>query len=113
MSLGIAWLIARMMIWATSSVERKENVQFALTIGAIIGAIGLARMLKVSPVLALLSSRIVPRPGFPSLLFHDRVGCWLFAFLAVCIVGGLGSQLDACKNQANQENNECSPWATL
>lgn len=58
-SLGIAWLIGRLMLWATRRVERKENIQFALTIGAIIGAIGLARMLKVSPVLALLALGIL------------------------------------------------------
>jgi len=58
-SLGIAWLIGRLMLWATRHVERKENIQFALTIGAIIGAIGLARMLKVSPVLALLALGIL------------------------------------------------------
>lgn len=58
-SLGIAWLIGWLMRWVARSVERKENIQFALTIGAIIGAIGLARMLKVSPVLALLSLGIL------------------------------------------------------
>jgi len=58
-SLGIAWLIGRMMLWAADHIGRRENVQFALTIGAIIGAIGLARMLKVSPVLALLALGIL------------------------------------------------------
>jgi len=58
-SLGIAWLIGRIMLWAAEHVGRRENVQFALTIGAIIGAIGLARMLKVSPVLALLALGIL------------------------------------------------------
>ncbi|OGI58951.1 MAG: hypothetical protein A2V58_07545 [Candidatus Muproteobacteria bacterium RBG_19FT_COMBO_61_10] len=54
-SLAIAWLLGRLTLWAARRIGQRENVQFALTIGTIIGAIGLARMLNVSPLLTLLA----------------------------------------------------------
>jgi len=54
-SLTIALVLGRLTLWAARMIGRRENVQFALTVCTIIGAIGLARMLKVSPLLALLA----------------------------------------------------------
>jgi Kef-type K+ transport system membrane component KefB len=54
-SLGIAYAMSRLTLWAARHIGQRENVQFALTICTIIGAIGLARMLNVSPLLALLA----------------------------------------------------------
>jgi Kef-type K+ transport system membrane component KefB len=58
-SLVIAWLLARLMLWAARHLGQSENVQFALTAGTIIGAIGLSKMLNVSPLLALLGLGIL------------------------------------------------------
>lgn len=58
-SLVIAWVLARVMLWSARHLGQRENVQFALTVGAIIGAIGLSKMLNVSPLLALLGLGIL------------------------------------------------------
>ena len=54
-SLAIAGVLGRLTMWAVKRIGQRENVQFALVIGTIIGAIGLARMLNVSPLLTLLA----------------------------------------------------------
>ena len=54
-SLAIAWLLGKLTLWVAQHVGQHENVQFALAISTIIGAIGLARMLNVSPLLTLLA----------------------------------------------------------
>ena len=54
-SLAIAYLLGKLTLWAAQRIGQRENVQFALTICTIIGAIGLARMLNVSSLLALLA----------------------------------------------------------
>lgn len=54
-SLIIAYLFSRLTLWAAQRIGQRENVQFALTVCTIIGAIGVAQMLHVSSLLALLA----------------------------------------------------------
>jgi len=54
-SLAIAYGFSQLMLLAARRIGQHENIQFALTICVIIGAIGLARMLNVSPLISLLA----------------------------------------------------------
>lgn len=54
-SLVLAWLLARLLLFLAARFGRDEGVQFALILGTIVGAVGLAVMLKASFLLTLLS----------------------------------------------------------
>lgn len=69
------------MLWLANAYLDAERGADVLSIEALCG---LAAIL-----LALLSSRVGPRPRLPLPVAQDQVGRWLFAFLAVCIAGQL------------------------
>lgn len=54
-SLALAWALARLLLFLAARFGRDEGIQFALIIGMIVGAVGLAIMLKASFLLTLLS----------------------------------------------------------
>ena len=54
-SLVLAWLLARLLLFLAARFGRDEGTQFALIVGMIVGAVGLALMLKASFLLTLLS----------------------------------------------------------
>lgn len=57
----MGFVLARSLVWAAKRVGPSESVQFALVIGAIIAALGLAKMLNVSGLLALLTLGLLSR----------------------------------------------------
>lgn len=57
--MGLA--LARALVWAAKRVGPSESVQFALVIGTIIATLGLAKMLNVSGLLALLTLGLLSR----------------------------------------------------
>lgn len=54
-SLALAWLLARLLLFLAARFGRDEGVQFALILGTVVGAVGLAVMVKASFLLTLLS----------------------------------------------------------
>lgn len=54
-SLALAWLLARLLLFLAARFGRDEGVQFALVLGTVVGAVGLAVMVKASFLLTLLS----------------------------------------------------------
>lgn len=54
-SLVLAWLLARLLLFLAARFGRDQGLQFALIIGMVVGAVGLATMLKASVLLTLLS----------------------------------------------------------
>lgn len=54
-SLVLAYVLARLLLFLAARFGRDEGVQFALILGTIVGAVGLAVMLKASFLLTLLS----------------------------------------------------------
>lgn len=69
------------MLWLANAYLDAERGADVLSIEALCGMAAI--------LLALLSSRVGLRLRLPTLLGQDRVGRWLFAFLAVCIAGEL------------------------
>ncbi|MGD9832012.1 MAG: O-antigen ligase family protein [Piscinibacter sp.] len=67
------------MLWLAHAYLDAERGADVLSIEALCGMAAI--------LLALLSSRISVRPRLPAVLAQDRVGRWLFAFLAACIAG--------------------------
>lgn len=54
---GLAWLLLRL----ARHLQRQEGVQFALLVGVIVGAVGLAQLLDASPLLTILALGILTR----------------------------------------------------
>ncbi len=54
-SLLLAWVMARLLLAIAARLGRNESVQFALLVGTIVGAVGLAKALGGSNLLTLLA----------------------------------------------------------
>ncbi len=60
-SLIIAYGLAHVLIWAAKHLGRHESSQFALVIGMMVGTLGVAKLLNVSELLALLALGLLSR----------------------------------------------------
>lgn len=65
LSLLLGWGLAQMFLQLARRLSRKEDVQFALLVGVIVGSVGLAQMLGASPLLTILTLGILVR-------YYDR-----------------------------------------